>query len=301
MRRPRIGITGATGGLGGGVLRLLAARDAPLRVIVRDPARLPAELTHRDDVQVREARLDSRDAEVARLTEAFAGVTTLYLVSAAEAHDRLDQHRAAVRAAIDAGVERIVYTSFLGASPDATFLHARDHFHTERSLADSGLAVVSLRNSLYADALPHFVEDGVLAGPAGDGRLAPIARADVVEASAALLLDDTWAGWHTLDLTGPELVDLHEVARRLGHHEGVPIHYHDQTRAEAYASRAHLDAPAWLVDAWVSTYVAIERGEMAVVADTVHRLTGHPATALERFDRDTSLPPPLRLDDALQR
>ena len=35
--------------------------------------------------------------------------------SAAEAIDRLDQHRTAVNAAVAAGVERIVYLSFLGA------------------------------------------------------------------------------------------------------------------------------------------------------------------------------------------
>ncbi len=48
------------------------------------------------------------------MTGALAGTHTLFLVSAAEAADRTEQHLAAVRAAVAAGVERIVYTSFLG-------------------------------------------------------------------------------------------------------------------------------------------------------------------------------------------
>ena len=52
---------------------------------------------------------------------AFAGVDTLLLVSAAEHPERVRQHLAAVDAAAAAGVRRVVYTSFLGAGPDATF------------------------------------------------------------------------------------------------------------------------------------------------------------------------------------
>jgi NAD(P)H dehydrogenase (quinone) len=132
-------------------------------------------------------------------------VSGVPLVSGSESPDRLEQHRTAVRAAADAGVRRVVYTSFLGAAPDATFTLARDHFHTERALADAGLVTVALRNSLYADVLPSFAADGVLAGPAGEGRLAPVARRDVVDVSVAAVLDPTLEG--VLELTGPELLD----------------------------------------------------------------------------------------------
>jgi NAD(P)H dehydrogenase (quinone) len=283
----RIGVTGASGHLGGGVASLLATAAVPVRLIVRNAARAP----DLPDVEVAVASYDPRDDEVARLTGAFSGVETLYLVSAEESHDRLERHRAAVRAAAAAGVGRIVYTSFLGASPGATFHLARDHFHTERFLTDTGIPFVALRNSLYADVLPHFVTDGVLAGPAGDGRFAPVARADVVEVSAVTLLDDSWDTTSSLDLTGPTLVTMDEVAGELTTLLDSPVRYEDQTRAAAYASRADLGAPAWLLDAWISTYVAIARGEMAVVSDTVERMTGHPATPLRDHRREPRLPP----------
>ena len=66
--------------------------------------------------------------------------------------------------------QRIVYTSFLGAGPDATFTFARDHFATEQLIRESGLAYTFLRNSQYLDFVPLLVgEDGVIRGPAGDG------------------------------------------------------------------------------------------------------------------------------------
>lgn len=61
---------------------------------------------------------------------------------------------------------------------------------------------------------------------------------------------------------------------------GRPVRYEPETVAQACASRAGYGSPRWQVDAWVSTYLAIAKGEPAGVADDVARLTGHPATSL---------------------
>ena len=214
-----IAITGATGHLGGGVARGLHERGRPLRLVVRDPSRAP-DLA---GAALAMASYDDPDA----LRRAFEGVDTLFLVSAAEAQDRLAQHRTAVRAAAEAGVRRVVYTSFLGAAPDAAFTLARDHFHTEQALTDAGLAHVALRNSLYADVVPAFVTDGVLRGPGGAGHLAPVARRDVVDVSVAALEDPTLTG--PLALTGPVLHDLAEIAAVTGEVTGDATRYVAET------------------------------------------------------------------------
>ena len=110
------------------------------------------------------------------LTEALGGCSTLFLVSAREATQRVVEHAHAIRAAVEAGVERIVYTSFLGADPDAAFTFAHDHFATEKLIRESGLAWTFLRDSQYADFVPGMVdEEGVIRGPAGEGRCAWVA------------------------------------------------------------------------------------------------------------------------------
>lgn len=263
-----IAVTGATGHLGGGVARQLHTRGVDVRLIVRDAERAP----DLPGTEVGVAAHGDRDA----MRRALQGADALYLVSGEESADRLEQHRTAVRAAAEAGVHRIVYTSFIRAAPDATFTLARDHFHTEQALAGTGIPFVALRNNLYADVLPLFAGDGAIRGPAGDGRLAPVARRDIVDVSVVALLDPTVVG--PVDVTGPELLDLHEIAATIGDVTGTPVEYVDETLEEAYASRAGHGVPDWQVEAWVSTYLAIARGEMAVVSDTVERLTGHPAT-----------------------
>jgi hypothetical protein len=61
------------------------------------------------------------------------------------------------------------------------------------------------------------------------------------------------------------------------------VRYHDESVEEAYASRASYGAPDWEVEGWVTTYVAIARGEMDVVTDHVERLAGHAPMSLAEY------------------
>jgi uncharacterized protein YbjT (DUF2867 family) len=204
------------------------------------------------------------------------------MVSAAESPDRVAQHRTFVDAAADAGVGHLVYISFAGASPTSTFALARDHAATEEHIRASGLAWTFLRDNLYADFFATMVgEDGVIRGPAGEGRVAAVAQDDVADAAAAVLLAAPDHAGATYELTGPEALSLHDVAARLSRHTGRTVIYQPETVAEAYASRASYGAPGWQLDAWVSTYLAIAAGELGTVTGAVPELTGHPATSLD--------------------
>jgi NAD(P)H dehydrogenase (quinone) len=122
------------------VARLLAAAGVSQRLLVRDPSRAPA--LPAADVVVAGSYGDAP-------RRALEGVNVLLMVSAQESADRLSQHLAFVDAAAAAGVRHIVYTSFLGASPTATFMLARDHWATEEHVRASGMAFTFLRDSLY--------------------------------------------------------------------------------------------------------------------------------------------------------
>lgn len=212
---------------------------------------------------------------------ALAGIRTLFMVSGAEHPDRVAQHRTFVDAAAAAGVEHIVYTSFYGAAPASTFTLARDHFATEQHIRASGLTFTFLRDNLYADFFPLMADDqGVIRGPAGDGRVAAVAIDDVAAAAVAVLRDPAAHAGVTYDLTGPAALSLSEVAATLTGAGCGPVRYEPETVDEAYASRAGYGAPPWQVDAWVSTYTAIASGELATVSDAVPVLTGRPATSL---------------------
>ena len=266
-----VAVTGATGYIGGRVARLLAAAGVRQTLLVRDPARAPS---------LPEATVAPAEfADGAAVRRALAGIELALMVSASEAPDRLAQHRAFVDAAAAAGVRHLVYVSFYGAAPAATFTLARDHWATEEHIRGTGMAFTFLRDNLYADFLPEMAgAAGVIRGPAGDGRVAAVARDDIAEAAAAVLTDPAPHAGVTYSLTGPAAVTLHEAAAILSEVTGRTVTYHPETLAEAYASRASYGAPDWQVDAWVSTYTAIASGELAGVTGDVPRLTGHPAT-----------------------
>ena len=270
------GITGATGEVGGRVARRLADLGARQRLIVRDAARAP-------DLANTEIRLATDYEDAHSFRSAVEGVASLFFVSGREHHDRLRQHITALDAAAAAGVERIVYLSFLGAAPEATFTLARQHHATEQHIRTFGIPFTFLRSSLYLDFIPWFFgADGVLRAPAGSGRLAPVARDDVADVVVAVLTTRDHDG-RTYDDTGPEAITLQDAADIMSRFAGGPVTYENETIEQAWESRRPTGAPDWEIEGWVSSYLAIAAGEMDVVSDTVPRLAGHPAMSLPDY------------------
>jgi len=268
-----IAVTGASGDLGGRVVRELATRGVEQRLIVRDVARAPQ--LPGADVAVAEYE----DSEA--MAKALEGMGTLFLVSGHEGPERVSLHRKAIEGARLAGVERIVYTSFMGAAPNATFPYARDHSATELAIREAGISLTSMRNSLYADVAPQFVgADGVIRAPAGHGRLAWVARADVARLAAVLLVEPGHEG-QIYDVSGPHAIDLHETARILTKATRRAITYHAETPDEARASRA--GNPDWLVEGWIGSYLMLDTGEGSVTSHTIEQLTGKRPMTLSEF------------------
>ena len=268
MAAQLIGVTGATGGLGGRVAERLARAGVTQRLIVREAARAPR-LEGAEPVEA--AGYHDRDS----MRRALEGVDTLLLVSAAEDEDRVALHRNAIDAAADADVARIVYTSFVGAAPDSTFTFARDHFHTEEHIRTTDLVHTFVRSSLYLDFLPLLCgPDGVIRGPAGDGQVAPVGRDDVADVIAVALTGHGHEG-QSYDVTGSELLTMDDAAAELSRATRRQIRFEHETLEQARESRRSSEAPAWMIEGWVTTYAAIAAGELAVLTEVVAELCGH--------------------------
>ena len=267
-----IAITGSTGQVGRRVAHQLA--DLSPTLIVRDAAKVP---------HIKGSPVMVTDyTEAANSVRALEGADVLFMVSAAESKFRRVQHRTFIEAAAAAGVSHIVYTSFCGADPDAVFTLGRDHADAETAIRGSGMHFTLLRDNFYSDLLPYFADDsGVIRGPAGDGRVAAVARADVADVAAAILRCPASHAGITYELTGPDALTLDEVAERASTVIGRTLRYVPETVDEAYASRAHYGAESWQLDAWVSTYTAIADGMTERVTDHVERVSGHRARTIE--------------------
>ncbi|MEW1954720.1 SDR family oxidoreductase [Terrabacter sp. NPDC080008] len=273
---PTLAVTGSTGWLGGLVARDLASQGLRQRLLVRDVTRAP-QLTGSTAT-----RCSYADGEAARA--ALQGVETLFMVSAAENADRLEEHRTFVDAAAAAGVHHVVYVSFFGAAADATFTLARDHAATEEHIRTSGLDWTFLRDNLYLEFVEQMVgDDGVIRGPADSGRAAVIAHEDIARVAAVVLREPAAHAGATYDLTGPEALTFADMAQVVSEVTGRDVRFHDETLEEAYASRAAYGAPDWQLDAWVSTYTAVARGELDGVSGDVERLTGRRPVSLREY------------------
>lgn len=281
MTNQTIGVTGATGALGGRVAARIARLGLAQRLIVRDINRAP----EYPESSAAMAVYEDTDA----FERACRGVDTLFLVSATESEDRVETHLSAVDGAIRAGVSRIVYLSFLGAGPASTFTFARTHFFTEAHIRSTGVSHTFLRPSLYLDLLPHWVDDeGVVRGPAGEGRVAWVSRDDVADVATAVLTDPLVVAASeetTYDVTGPEALSVGATVEKLGRLTGRSVRYVPETWEEALESRRRTGAAEWEIEGWASSYSAIAAGELDVVAPTVPNLTGHPAQSIEGFLR----------------
>lgn len=302
-----LAVTGATGEVGGRVAARLAKLGLAQRLIVRDPKRAPR-------LPGAEVRQISSYGDAVAMGRALAGVEKLFLVSAMDLmgvirrcaenrvplppYDRIQQHVAAVAAAAAVGVQHIVYLSFLSAAADATFILARDHFHTEEYIRATGVPFTFLRQSLYMDKAPlHVSAGGIVRGPAGEGRVAWTARDDIADVAVAVLTGSGHEG-HTYDVTGPEALSLAETAEQLSLVTGRKIYYQAQTPHETRALRNASRLDEWEanrraltgggitdyeVEVWVSHYLQMATGEAAIVSDTVPRLTGHQAQTLAEY------------------
>jgi uncharacterized protein YbjT (DUF2867 family) len=276
MRDSLIAITGATGNVGSRVAKLLAARGERQRLIVRDADRAP-------QLEGAEVSVVSGYAATDELRRAVQGAETVFLIPAHESATRVAEHASAVDAIVAAGVHRLVYLSWVNASPDLVFTFGRHHFATEQHIRASGIPFTFLRMPFYVDVIPSLVgADGIISGPAGDGRVAAVLRDDIAESAVATLLGEGHVG-KTYNLTGSEAFTFTEAAKVMSRVSGKSSRFHNETMDEAYASRAKYGAPDWEVDGWVTTYAGVAANELSRVSDDVRILTGREPGSLTRY------------------
>jgi NAD(P)H dehydrogenase (quinone) len=277
-----VALTGASGQLGRLTADRLLERVDPADVVLitRNPDAL-AEYAGRG-VTVRAADFDRPET----LPAAFAGVEQLLLISGDQVGSRLDGHRNAIAAAVDAGVRHLLYTSIsepVEANPAAV---VPDHAATEQALRDSGVhAWTSLRNNLYTEMQVPTVEQAAQSGQLvtnyGDGAAAFVTREDCAAIAAAVLAADVpAAGEHLVDVTGPEAVSADDLAALASTLRGEPVEVvrlDDETYVQGLVGAGLPEEVARLLASFGSS---TRLGYLAAVSPAVEQLTGRPATRL---------------------
>ncbi|MDN5914484.1 MAG: SDR family oxidoreductase [Pseudonocardia sp.] len=282
-------VTGATGQLGRGVVESLLGRVPAEQIGVS--VRVPEKATDLAERGVRVRRGDFTDP--ASLAHAFEGASTVLVVSSdSSGESAVDQHRAAIEAAVTAGAGRVVYTSHMGSHPSSPFPPMPDHAATEELLRESGVGFTVLRNGFYAATavmlLGDAVETGELALPE-DGPVAWTAHSDLAEAAALALRTDDLVGV-TPALTAPEAIDMAGVADIAAELTGRPIRRIVVSDAEHRSALLARGLPEPAADMLVCLFAASRDGDFAPADPALAHLLGRPPVSVRDVLR-TSLAP----------
>ena len=178
-------------------------------------------------------------------------------------------------------VGRVVYLSFIAAGPDASFVHARSHGATEAMLQESGLPWSAVRNGMYGDAIASwFDSEGRITGPGGDGRVSFSFRPELGAAIAVLLAEPGHDDHEIVTITTPDAVSLSDLAAIATDVTGDHYRYEPLEREDWIAYRRSVGRPEWSIEAGITFYDGVARGEADVVSDDYRRADG-PLAALD--------------------
>ncbi|MFG2419833.1 NAD(P)H-binding protein [Streptomyces sp. NPDC048448] len=239
-------ITAPTGNIGRHLLPLLLesapAHDEELRVVVRDPARLPDAVRERVEVITG----SHGDAEV--VDRAFEGADAVFWLVPPDAS--LPPHDAyrgftgpAAKALVAHGVGHVVGVSALGRGTPAagraglvTASLAMDDLIAGTGVAYRALANPSFFENLLEEA-ESIREKGVFTDVVDAGRRAPlVAVADIAAAAAGLLLDRSWTGSDSVPVLGPQDLSPDDLARIMSERLGRPVRYERRPLGELYTT-----------------------------------------------------------------
>lgn len=280
----KIALTGATGHFGSIVAETLLKSVAAgnLIVSVRNPEKADNLSAH--GVEVRHGDFDQPET----LGTAFAGVDRLLIVSADGDNDtRIRQHKAAVDAAVRAGVGFIVYTSVGHADSSPLFL-APVHRATEEFIRESGIPYSFLRNNWYLENEVGSIQAVQAGAPwltsAGDGKVGWATRRDYAEAAAAVLTGEGHENT-VYELSGAPATQA-ELAAVVGKLLGkeVPVQQVDDA---AYADiMAKAGVPEAALPIVVAIQQAIREGALDITSSDFAKLLQRPLTPLSEGVRD---------------
>jgi uncharacterized protein YbjT (DUF2867 family) len=267
------------GKVGSEAVRLLRERDVPVRVLVRDPARVTALA----DAGAEVSRGDL--SEPASIDSAMSGVSGVVLVSPAVPAQELNVVHSAARA----GVGHVVKASSK-ASADSPIARRRGQAEIEAGLAASGIPYTLLRSNAYMQNVlvlaPAIAKTSSFGSSAGKGRSGLVDARDVAAVAAEIAASPTGHDGKTYWLTGPDLLSNYDVAAVLSKLLGRTITYRELTFEENKDAMIRAGVPEQIAQMNAQAFSLTAGGDAAWVTEDVPSLLGRPARSFGQFAAD---------------
>jgi NAD(P)H dehydrogenase (quinone) len=277
-------VTGATGQLGGAVLKQLLKKIPAdqLVALVRDQSK--AEALKKAGVTIREG--DYHDP--ASLKDAFIEVDKVVLISSSDFNDRLRQHQNVINVAKSAGVSHLVYTGVSLKDVHQSVLRdfMIDHYQTEDDISASGLTYTFMQHTLYAEMIPFYIGKQVLESgivfPAGNGRVPFTLRDEMGEAIANVI---TAIGHEnkTYNITNTVAYTFRDIADALSELSGKAIGYTSPDINSYIDMLKAKGASEMMIKAVSGISAGIRNGDFDVAGNDLTKLLGRKPTELKTY------------------
>ena len=273
-------VTGATGKTGGQTVRYLLAKGASVRALVRNAEKA---------VPLAEQGVELIVGDVGdevTVAKALDGVEGLML-TLPNGPNQFDWEMGIVKQAEAAGVKQVAYMSSTESNPENNRLIPQAHVKVVEALQASNLGWTILRPNFFMQNLFMFIgqikANDSWTFPSGDSKAAMCDVRDIGEVAALVLTSDGHLG-KSYDLTGPELLTMHDVADRLTKILGRTITYVPQSLDDFRTGLTKVLTSEWHINGVVELMQEMaEEGGLDYTTNTIEELLERPPISLDQF------------------
>jgi uncharacterized protein YbjT (DUF2867 family) len=305
MSTPTVFVFGATGNIGGAVIRELLPDHQSGRLKLIASFRRPEGVSRFESqgIETRPIDLDRAEMEgLAPVIDEMRGADRVFLLTGYEVK-MLAQSKAVVDAAKAVGVSHIVHMGANGRA-DTTAVHPGWHQFLEAYIERSGIGFTHLRPSQFMQTLPMLFgmgggRPGIIQNFIGDARIGWIDVADIAAVACAALRDPDAHNDRMYPLA-TDLASMREITALLSDATGLPWQYEAREADEFLEKVVGLGADAVYMRCVRNMFVRTRNGslpELCEVYDNVRDLTGREPTNLKSFikrNRNAFLAPPVQ-------
>ncbi len=274
-------ITGATGGIGQELCKLLAQAHVGAKAMCRRPEQLQPF----KDMGLDAILGDFDDPQ--SLQQAMTGCDKLFLLTAPSPRQAHHLHFA-IDAAVETNIRHVVKISTADGNLGTAVVWARanaegDHYLRSKKLSWTLLRPTGIMQNFLDSA--HAISRGFLPYTTGEGRVSYIDSRDIALVAKAALTEETHTN-ATYYLTGPEALSIKDIAQHLSAGVGYEIRATPISTEDMHNRLQQAGLEEWRINAIFAQYSVIAGNYALDVTEEVKRLTGQNPRSFVQFAQD---------------
>jgi uncharacterized protein YbjT (DUF2867 family) len=274
-------VTGATGGVGRNLVRILAEKGVSVRAGFHTESK-----SHRVAYpQVELVKLNF--ADITSIDFSLHEITTLFLLTPI-AREQVEYARRMIDRAVLHGVKHIVYVSILRSEVEPGTQITRWHRRIERYLQQIETAFTIIKPNMYMQNFLRFMQPsgGIIFLPLNGAMVSYVDVRDIARLSAQIILEGQMHFGKQYEVTGPSGLSIDNVAEIISSITCQNVGYVPLQEETALHVMECLGIPSWMASGILELYTLQRMGLNDHVSKTIDDLTGTPPLSFEQFTYD---------------